>query len=188
MRFDKAFYTRSELIHMGCSDYKIKQLMIHQSLKKINASYYENLNYKGIIHDYNYMPIFVYEGTLCLLSAASYYGYIKDQKYLDIALPQGSHFRSKYSHPPFRFHYYSIDKYTIGTTIIKDNVNTFKIYNKERTICDLILERKKLDHTIIKTIINAYLKDPDYDKEKLYQMAQLLNCYETLKIYLDMIL
>ncbi|MCD7808727.1 MAG: hypothetical protein LUH02_05235, partial [Erysipelotrichaceae bacterium] len=148
----------------------------------------QNVNYKGRIHDYNYIPLFIYDGTMCLLSAAAYFGYIKKPKEMDIAVPQGSNFRSNYKHPPFRFHYLTKEKYKIGTIEIKDDINSFKIYNKERTICDIIHDRKNIDKKMIKAVLKAYLKDPECDLEKLYKMAEIIHCQETLEIYLDMLL
>ncbi|MCD7892675.1 MAG: hypothetical protein LUG60_03145 [Erysipelotrichaceae bacterium] len=188
MRLDKAFYARVDLVDNGYSDYRIKQLVDLKYLKKINASYYQNMHYKGHIYDYHYMPLFVYDGTLCLLSAAAYYGYIDDVKEIDVAVAQGTHFRSSYQHPPFRFHYYSGDKYALGVLTIHDDVNTFKIYNKERTVCDVIVNRKNINNKIIKSVLEGYLKDNDCNIEKLYQMAQLLHCQKTLELYLDMLL
>lgn len=103
------------------------------------------MSFKGKIHNYNYVPLFIHDGTICLLSAAAYYGYIKKTpKEIDVAVPQGSNFRCKYKHPPFKFHYRIQEKYSEGAITIRDDVNAYKIYNKERTVCDVVYDRKKL--------------------------------------------
>lgn len=185
----KAFYARKELNGLGISDYKIKQLVSQNKLTKISATYYENMNYKGLINDYHYIPLLVKNGVICLLSAASYYGYTTyRQTSVDVAVPQGSNFRCQYGYPPITLHYLVPRKYNEGIILVKEDANTFLIFNKERTVCDILMNRTKLDSEEVKNILINYLHDEERDLNKLYQMADKLGCLKILELYMGIML
>lgn len=186
---ENAFYSRKELNELGISNYKIKQMIHENKLEKISASYYENMEYEGLINDYNYVPLLIKNGVICLLSAASYYGYTTyRQMSIDVAVPQGSNYRCKHDYPPITLHYLVTRKYNEGIVSIHDHVNTFFIFNKERTVCDILMNRTKIDAKEIKNVLKGYLNDDECNLNKLYRMAEKLRCLKILELYMEIML
>lgn len=185
----KAFYSRKELNGIGITDYRIKQMVNKNQLIKISSSYYENADYKGLINDYNYVPMLIKNGVVCLLSAASYYGYTTYRPLsIDVAVPQGSNYRGQYDYPPITLHYLVARKYNIGITTIQDDVNCFKIFSKERTVCDILMNRTKIESEEIKNVLTGYLYDEESNLNKLYIMAEKLKCLRILETYMEVLL
>ena len=60
-----------KLKEQGLSYYKINQLVEKGILRKLNKRYYENINYTGEVTDFSYIPAYIPQGVICLMSAAS---------------------------------------------------------------------------------------------------------------------
>lgn len=73
----------------------------------------------------------------------------------------------------------------IGKTIFDREV---RIYNKERTICDLIRSRNSMDIAIINDGIKRYLATKDKDISKLMKYAEKLRVDKILRNYLEVLL
>lgn len=52
--------------------------------------------------------------------------------------------------------------------------NAVRVYDKERTICDLIAGRKNVDVEIFSHTMKAYASDPDRDYKKLRAYAGVM--------------
>ena len=84
--------------------------------------------------------------------------------------------------------YYSKTRYDIGIEYIKTKNGNFKVYDMEKTICDLLFYRNKIEKEIIKEILNNYVKRNDKDINKLTNYAKQLRVYEILKTYFEVLL
>ncbi|MCH3988163.1 MAG: type IV toxin-antitoxin system AbiEi family antitoxin domain-containing protein [Lachnospiraceae bacterium] len=71
-------------------------------------------------------------------------------------------------------HYISKDKYRIGIT---DGVTLFgnpvKVYDVERTVCDLIASRNKIDSEIFADAMHRFSRRKDHDYKKLREYAKV---------------
>ena len=65
--------------------------------------------------------------------------------------------------------------------------STIKIYNLERTICDIIRDRNKLDLQIFNTAINEYMKRKDKNLIRLAEYAKKFNIEKILKQYMEVL-
>lgn len=85
-------------------------------------------------------------------------------------------------------HYISKDKFEIGLTKIKLlDGTTVRVYNKERTICDIIRDRNKIDSQILNNALNEYMKRNDKNLNLLYEYAKKFNILKVLKVYLEVL-
>lgn len=72
-------------------------------------------------------------------------------------------------------HFVSKDIYEVGIIEMKTQFgNTIKVYDKERSICDLIKNRKNTDVEIFKKAIKGYIDLKNKDVNKLYRYANVL--------------
>ena len=62
-----------------------------------------------------------------------------------------------------------------------DSGYSIRIYDLERTICDIIKNKKKLDQELVNKAIREYFYSKKKDTIKLYSYAKQLNIYEKVK-------
>lgn len=62
-----------------------------------------------------------------------------------------------------------------------DSGYSIRIYDLERTICDIIKNKKKLDQELVNKAIREYFYSNNKDTIKLYNYAKQLNIYEKVK-------
>ncbi|MBR4261194.1 MAG: type IV toxin-antitoxin system AbiEi family antitoxin domain-containing protein [Clostridia bacterium] len=85
-------------------------------------------------------------------------------------------------------HYISKDKFEIGlTTKELEDGTTIRLYDMERTICDIIRDRNKIDSQIFNTALKEYMNRKDKNLNKLYEYAKQFSILKILKMYLEVL-
>lgn len=85
-------------------------------------------------------------------------------------------------------HYIKSENYSLGaTTLDLEDGTTIQIYNLERTICDIIRDRKKLDPQIFNNAMKEYFKLPKRNLNLLYKYAKKLKIDKILKQYMEVL-
>ncbi len=85
-------------------------------------------------------------------------------------------------------HYISKDKLELGVTTKElGDGTTIRLYNMERTICDIIRDRNKIDSQIFNTALKEYIKRNDKNLNLLYKYAKEFNILKILKMYLEVL-
>ena len=70
-------------------------------------------------------------------------------------------------------HYVTKEVHELGIVDCKTMYgNTVRVYDLERTICDLIKNRKAIDSEIFSKVLNRYVSSSNKDLVKLYKYAQ----------------
>ena len=110
-------------------------------------------------------------------SALDYYGYIKrTPSAWQIAVSDKTRRdRFKIVYPSIKPHFVKQDKYSIG--IVKGEVAGIKIkvYDRERTICDCLFHKNKMDSEVFNDAIKNYLNDPNKNVARLGEYANVLH-------------
>jgi len=85
-------------------------------------------------------------------------------------------------------HYRKRDFYDFGITELKlDDGTVIKVYDLERTICDLVRDRNKEDIQIFKHALNEYLKRKDKNLHLLYKYAKIYGIESVLRQYMEVL-
>ncbi len=85
-------------------------------------------------------------------------------------------------------HYINLEKLAIGlTTKTLEDGTTIRIYNMERTICDIIRDRNKIDTQILNTALKEYMKKTDKNLNLLYEYAKVFKISKILKMYMEVL-
>lgn len=87
-----------------------------------------------------------------------------------------------------RVHYVEKNIYELGQTE-RDTMfgNSIKVYDMERTICDLIKNRKEIEVELFSKAINSYMRSSEKDLIKLYEYSKKMKIYEKVKEILEVI-
>ena len=185
--FDKRYYNISELITMGLSYYKIKNLVDEGRLSKLNKSLYENSGFDGDANDFETVCAYVHQGVICMLSAARFYNltnYLPDS--IDIAINRKMKISSYPDNPSINVWYFSSERYIDEIKEVTDKGN-FKIYGLEKTVVDIIYYRNRVGIEETKEVLKNYLARDDRDLVKLHRLASTLGCIKILKTYLEVL-
>ena len=181
-------YTMPELKSMGYSYYLINKMVDEGKLLKLNNKSYENKEYKGDESDYFYVKAYAVEGVICLLSAARYHeltSYWPDS--IDVAICRGSKVSTMPEWPKLNVVHFSEKRFETGIETIKEGQNSFRIYDIEKTVIDVLFYRNKLGIEETKEILTNYLKRTDRNLKKLHRYARALHCEKTLSTYLEVL-
>lgn len=85
-------------------------------------------------------------------------------------------------------HYINKERHEIGMVTRKlEDGTTIKIYNMERTICDIIRDRNKIDSQIFNTALKEYMKRKDKDLNLLYEYSKIFGISKILKMHLEIL-
>ena len=85
-------------------------------------------------------------------------------------------------------HYIKKEYYDLGLIELELEKNfTVKVYNLERTICDIIRDRNKIDLQIFNTAINEYMKRKDKNLILLSEYAKIFKIDKILAQYMEVL-
>ena len=186
---EKPFYTKPNLDDMGFSWYQIKKLIEDGILEKLNSHIYESKVYEDVVNDFNYVSVFIPDGVICKLSAANYYGYTNFMpRSINVSIPYDKKINNLPDYPPIKLYYPKGNRYSSDIVEINTELDHFKIYSKEKTVCDILIYKNKIDAEEIKNVLTGYLDDSDRDLNKLYKLAIELKCEKILRTYIEVLL
>lgn len=114
------------------------------------------------------------DARLCMESALYAYGYIKEKPYgWHLAVDKNtSKSRFKMDYPKVIPYYTEPEALELGSATIEYNGQTFQIYDRERMICDCLKYEAKLDRSVFREAMQAYIRDNNKDISMLMEYAR----------------
>ena len=186
---NRQFLTARELQGQGFSHYIINQMVANGNLVKLNNKVYENTAYTGDASDFGYIAAYAPNSVVCLMSAARFYNlttFLPDG--IDIAIERSMKISTIPDWPTFHVWYFSKKRYESGIITASDGTAEFLIYDKEKTVADILFYRNKIGIEETKEIITNYLSLPDRNLNQLHRYAEILGCNKILSTYLEVLL
>ncbi len=175
----------SQLKEHGISRGNIKKLLDLNIIEKVSRGIYASTD---ILQDEFYCLQQRYKRGVFSHNTALYFHGLTDKTPLKIDITFPSVYREM-NNDKIKKHYIKVDKFTQGIIKFKSlKGNEIYIYNMERTICDIIRDRNKLDVDILTKALNEYVKRPDKDLNTLNKYAICFRVKNTLNKYLEVIL
>ena len=163
--------------------YRPLQKLIEQGyVEKVRYGYYQWVNHDDFSEAGLIKRLFP-DAILCLDTALRYYGYsdrTPGEWHLAVDKYSGrSRFNIDY---PFAKPYY-LEPSTLELGLTEGDIDghTVRIYDRERTICDCLRYRNKMDKEIFNKAIRAYIDDPGKNIPKLMEYAGPLRVKKTVK-------
>ena len=174
------------LLKNGITYYQVNRLLEQGVVVKLKHGVYtwkkDNENeWADIIH-------LVPNGILCLLTAALHHElttfvsseyHITIPKKMKLVLPD---------YPPIKLYYWDSKAFRLGIieTVIQET--PVKMYNIEKTVCDIVRLRNKIGIDIAKEVLKNYLKHPNCNIPKLNEYARQLRISSILNNFLNILL
>lgn len=186
---NQQYISIKELHNSGYSNYKIRQMIHAGHLANVNRKWLENEYYTGETNDFYAVRIHAEKGVICLISAAIYYGLSNERSSkIDVAIPRNVKTPQSPSYPPMRFYRMAEQRYRTGIVTIQEGNNSFVIYDREKTVCDVIYHRNKMGLEPAIEVLRRYLKQPDRNINRLLSYAKILHVEQTIRQYLEALL
>lgn len=160
------------LLENGITARNLRKLQADGTIECIKHGVYQYVDEDA----YSDIPILVSlfpDAVLCMESALQYYGYTERTPSAWHLAVDDNTARSRFriSYPKVQPHFVASSKFTVGITTAEIEGTQIKIYDRERTICDCLLHRNKLDAEVFNQAVKGYLKDENHREAVLAEYA-----------------
>lgn len=174
----------SELNAIGLSSRQIKKLLEDDVIRKIKHGYYElsDNTYPEEVVIARLFP----QAVIFLESALMYYGYTdRIPSAWQIAVDRNSE-KSQYKidYPLIEPFYLEPKFLKVGLNTIQVEGVTVKIFDRDRTICDVLRYEKKLEREVFSNAIQRYVKDQKKNVKKLFEYSEIFNIKKKVQTYI----
>ena len=172
----KELYTRKVFYN------DIRQFINDGLIEKIRYGYYQWIDEDNPSEARLINQLFP-DGILNMDTALFYYGYSDRTPFawhLAVSKDSGKS-RFKIDYPFVRPYFVEPSLLDIGLTSGEIDGNRVRIYNKERTICDCLRYRNKMDREIFVKAIRGYVNDTSKNIPRIIQYAKKLRVTEAVK-------
>jgi len=163
--------------------YRDIQRMLNEGLiEKIKRGYYHWIESYGkdeIVIINRLFP----DGVLCMDTALFYYKYSdRTPAEWHITIDKNtSRQRTQVEHPLIKAYRVESELLTLGEANGEIDSQKVRIYDRDRTICDVLRNMNKMDKEIFSKAIQGYVKDPKKNIPNLMQYAKALRVQKRLK-------
>lgn len=164
-----------ELKDLGLSSRQIKRLLNEGIITKAKRGFYELTDY--VIREEVIIARLFPRAVIFLESALFHYDYTdRIPPAWQIAVDRYSKTTQYRIDYPLIEPYYLEPKFLdIGVDIIEIDGIEIKIYNRDRTICDVLRYEKKLEKEVFYNAIGRYIEDSKKNIRKLFEYAEIFN-------------
>ena len=182
-------YARTrDIIQKGIHHLHLRELQEDGTIIKVKHGLFsltENSHYSSLFESQLLIP----DVIICLGTALSFYNFTTwDPPETHIAIPKSRKVTLP-EYPPVKLFYFSGEFYKMGIITEKlETDKTIKIYDREKTICDVIRYRNKIGIDIMKEALGEYIKSRDKNLNKLNSYAKNLKISSVLRQYLEVLL
>ena len=161
----------------------LKQLLDEGSIVQVARGLY--VLPSTSVDDY-YLGTYTYKNAIYSHSTALYFHGLTDRTpmMLDVTFPSNVRIDNFLLNP----HYINKERFEIGVmTMTNSKGFEIKVYDLERTICDIIRDRNKIDTQIFNDALKGYMKRKDKNLNLLYEYAKKFGILKIVKTYLEVL-
>ncbi|GAB3900019.1 type IV toxin-antitoxin system AbiEi family antitoxin domain-containing protein [Spirosoma agri] len=174
-----------QLRKAGFTHFQLNQLIQTGEVLKVKQGIYKwnDSNQSELAEVAHIVP----EGIFCLYTACQYYElstFVASSYHL--AIPKKSKVVLP-DYPPIKLYYWETDSYQTGQTEIKQDGVSIRMYDLEKTVCDIIRQRNKVGLDIVKEVVVTYLQRTDRNLAKLVEYAGELGLKNYVSNYLNIL-
>lgn len=178
----------ASLREKGISYYQLNKLEKMGILTKVKRGLYALSDIKKELHEMVEAALYVPKGVICLYSALAHHelSTFTPSEY-NFAISRKGRKPSLPIYPPIRLYYFDDDTFEIGIEEFELDGHPLKVYDLERTICDVVKFRNKLDANIVKESLKQYSTNRKGNYGKLIRYAEKMRVKTILNHYLEVL-
>lgn len=163
--------------------YRDIQRMLDEGLiERVRWGYYHWINDYGASEVIMINRLFP-DAVLCMETALFYYGYShRTPAQWNIAIDKNSSRKQlEINYPAIRAYRVEPDLLLLGETKGKVDLADVRIYDRDRTICDVLRYMNRMDREIFNSAIQGYVKDQKKNIPNLIEYAKVLRVQKKMK-------
>lgn len=173
------------LLESGINHYQINHLLDNGLIIKLKHGVYKWKT--DDVNEWKDISGLVPRGILCLFTACLHYElttfvsstyHVAIPKKAKIVLP---------NYPPIQLYYWDTTAFNLGISEVVIQETRVKMYDLEKTVCDIIRFRNKVGMDIAKEVLKNYLKRPDRNIAKLNEYGRQLGISTVLSNFLTIL-
>ncbi len=174
--------TTAELLEAKLYYADIKQLLDEGLIERVKRGCYhwiEDCGESEITIINHLFP----DAVLCMETALFYYGYSdRNPAEWNFSICRNvSKQRMKIDYPFIKAYRVELNLVTLGETEGEIDFHKVRIYDRDRTICDVLRNMNKMDKEIFNKAIQGYVKDPKKNIPNLMEYAKVLRVQKRVK-------
>jgi predicted transcriptional regulator of viral defense system len=187
MNIKQNYIRLKEIKRKHFNTYNVKKLLSEGYLEKVKPGLYRSSELpdpKNISLSYVDVAKAAPDSVICLLSALSYYDLTTfNSPEINIAIPRGHKVPTEINQP-VKVYYFSEKTYNTGISTIQTIYGPVKIYDIEKSICDIFRYRDKIGEDIAYESLRNYVRNKNADFAKLIKYAKICRIYPIINLSL----
>lgn len=174
--------TTAELISSKLYYADIKQLLDEGLIERVRRGYYHWIQDGGESEIVIVNRLFP-DGVLCMETALFYYEYSdRNPTEWNLAIDKNvSKLRTKIDYPFIKAYRVASELVTLGETKGEIDGNEVRIYDRDRTICDVLRNMNKMDKELFNKAVRGYVLDAKKNIPNLMEYAKVLRVQKKVK-------
>jgi len=171
-----------ELKEAGYYYKKIQKLIEDGEIEQVRRGYYQYIK-ENSFSDIPIINSLFPDAVICMESALDYYEYTDRTPFAWHIAVDNKSTRTRFyiDYPIVKPHFIKKERYDLGIEEIMIDGVIVKIYDRERTICGILLHRNKIEAEVFNTAIQRYLKEPKKNIARLMKYAKILQVERKVK-------
>ena len=179
----------SALSEAGFNKALIKACLANNDIEKLDRGLY--ILSKGMFPsnpDFVAISIKAPKGTICLLSALAFHKATDEiPKYVDIAIPRGTH-ESKIKYPPVKYYRFAPNTWKAGIEKHEIDGHTVKIYSLAKTIADCFKFRNRIGINVARDALKIAITEKKVKPTDIIKYAKICRVDKVIKPILEAML
>lgn len=184
---NNGYITAKEVRKANINSTELTRLVDEKKLERISRGFYCTTD---SFHDDYYKIQMKSKNCIYSHSTALYFYDLSDRTplWLDLTVPIGYN-GSLRTMDKIDLHYVKKEYLELGLTTIESPFGmNIRIYDLERTICDIIKNKNKMDREIFTKALQRYSKSKNKNLNKLMRYAKILNVDKKVREYMEVLL
>ena len=179
-----------DFLDTGLTHYYIKKLELLGEIVRVKQGLYRHTDLNNSAEDEIVeVSKLIPKGVICLLSALSYYQLTTYNPWeYQVAIHRGSKKPKLPDYPPIKVIYLADASFNLGVSEVIVEGASVRIYDREKTICDVVRYREKIGIDLMKEGLSNYLHAPEKNITKLIAYAGQLRIRTVLQKYLEVLI
>jgi predicted transcriptional regulator of viral defense system len=176
-----------ELFENNISTYMLKKLEEQGVITKLKRGLY-SLSNNDSLDELTEASHLVPKGVICLYSALAIHElstYTPDE--YNFAISRADRKPSIPNYPPIKIFHFDDDTFQMGIQEHNKGGYAVKVYDRERTICDIVKYRNKLDANVVKEALNNYSNSKNKNYSRMLKYADKMRVRGILNNYLEVL-
>jgi len=176
-----------QVTEAGIDNKILQRLVKSREIERIGRGLYVDVNY---MEDEYFVTQFRCKQGIYSHETALFFHDLCDRTPLQLTLtiPNGYNTRILKDTEKYKFFYCKKELCEVGKMNLKSpHGNEIVVYDKERTICDCLRKKDKMDMDLVLTAVKQYMREPGADFARLLKYAELFHVREMVRRYMEVL-